>query len=45
MVKDFPAGRAGESEEFAQVCFAVLNSTYLNGVTIRIDGGQRVPKL
>ena len=37
--------RIGDSNEFADVCNAVINSTYMTGTVIRLDGGIRLPKL
>ncbi|CCA67146.1 probable 3-hydroxyacyl-CoA dehydrogenase [Serendipita indica DSM 11827] len=35
--------RFGEPEEFAHTCKMVIESTYLNGETIRLSGGARMP--
>ena len=37
--------RLGEADEFADVCFAAIKSTYMTGTVIRLDGGLRLPKL
>jgi hypothetical protein len=36
--------RFGEAREFAQLALAIIENGYLNGGTIRIDGGGRMAK-
>ena len=35
--------RLGNPEEFAQLISHILNSTYMNGTVVRLDGGIRLP--
>jgi len=37
--------RLGKPEDFASVCVMLIETTYLNGETIRLDAGVRMPKL
>merc|ERR1712137_803826 len=41
----FPNTRLGLPEEFAKMAVAILETKYVNGESIRIDGGIRMPKL
>ena len=38
-LKDTPLGRFGETDEFAHLVKAIVENSYLNGVTLRMDGG------
>ena len=38
-------GRLGESDEFADCVFGMVNSSYVNGAVIRLDGGTRLGML
>lgn len=38
-------GRIGFADEFGDACVGVVNSTYLTGAIIRLDGGIILPKL
>lgn len=38
-------GRLGQPEEFADCVFGVINSSYVNGEVIRMDGGTRLGML
>ena len=38
-LKDTPLGRFGEPDEFAHMVRACVENSYLNGVTLRMDGG------
>lgn len=38
-LKDTPLGRFGEADEFAHMVKACVENSYLNGVTLRMDGG------
>ena len=38
-LKDTPLGRFGEADEFAHMVRAWVENSYLNGVTLRMDGG------
>ena len=38
-------GRIGLPEEFADCTYGIINSTYVNGAVIRLDGAQRVQYL
>jgi len=40
----FP-NRLGNPHEFGDLCFHIISNAYLNGETIRIDGGIRLPFL
>jgi hypothetical protein len=35
--------RLGGADEFAQLAVAIIENGYLNGETIRLDGGLRMP--
>ena len=37
--------RFGQAEEFAQLCCDIIDNHYLNGTTIRLDGGIRFANL
>jgi NAD(P)-dependent dehydrogenase (short-subunit alcohol dehydrogenase family) len=37
-----PIGRLGEASEFADLAFGIINSSYVNGEVIRLDGGTRL---
>ncbi|CAK9090758.1 unnamed protein product [Durusdinium trenchii] len=41
----FPNTRLGAPEEFAQMAVAILENKYVNGESIRVDGGIRMGKL
>ncbi|CAK9066190.1 unnamed protein product [Durusdinium trenchii] len=41
----FPNTRLGAPEEFAQMAVAILENKYVNGESIRVDGGIRIGKL
>lgn len=41
----FPNTRLGLPEEFAQMAVAILENKYVNGESIRVDGGIRMGKL
>jgi NAD(P)-dependent dehydrogenase (short-subunit alcohol dehydrogenase family) len=36
-------GRAGRPDEFAGLVVHICENDYLNGCTIRLDGGMRIP--
>ncbi len=38
-------GRMGNPDEFADCAYGIINSTYVNGAVIRLDGGQRLQYL
>jgi NAD(P)-dependent dehydrogenase (short-subunit alcohol dehydrogenase family) len=38
-------GRLGFADEFADCAYGIINSTYVNGAVIRLDGGQRLQNL
>lgn len=42
VIEKVPLGRAGEPSDVAQAIFFLLNSTYLSGQTINVDGGWSV---
>ena len=35
--------RLGHASEFASMCVELLSNSYMNGETIRVDGGIRMP--
>ena len=35
--------RLGQAREFAELVLAIISNGYLNGATIRLDGGLRMP--
>ena len=37
-----PLGRLGFADEFADCAFGIINSSYVNGEVIRLDGGTRL---
>lgn len=37
--------RFGEAPEFAKLALAIIDNSYLNGGTLRIDGGGRMAKM
>ena len=39
LLKDTPLGRFGEADEFAHMVRACVENSYLNGQTLRMDGG------
>lgn len=39
----FPRKRFGQPEEYAQLCISIVENTMLNGDTIRLDAGTRMP--
>ncbi|CAI2378423.1 unnamed protein product [Moneuplotes crassus] len=39
LLKDTPLGRFGEADEFAHMVRSCVENSYLNGVTLRMDGG------
>jgi len=41
----FPNTRLGQAEEFAHMAVALLENKYMNGESIRVDGGIRMGKL
>jgi len=41
----FPNTRLGQAEEFAKMAIAILDNKYVNGESIRVDGGIRMGKL
>eukprot|EP00434_Breviolum_minutum_P001431 symbB.v1.2.001260.t1/scaffold65.1/size366479/7 len=41
----FPNNRLGLPEEFAKMAVAILENKYMNGESIRVDGGIRMGKL
>jgi NAD(P)-dependent dehydrogenase (short-subunit alcohol dehydrogenase family) len=45
MNKQSAIGRMGEAEEFGQACMMVVNSSFMTGNIVRLDGGIRLPKL
>ena len=44
-INDCPIKRWGEPREFAHAVKFLVENTYMNGTTIRIDGGARSPNL
>lgn len=38
-------GRLGEADEFADCVYGIVNSSYMTGNVVRLDGGSRLPKL
>jgi len=38
-------GRLGDAEEFGDACIGIVNSTFMTGNVVRLDGGLRLPKL
>uniref|UniRef100_A0A0G4FKL3 Ketoreductase domain-containing protein n=1 Tax=Chromera velia CCMP2878 TaxID=1169474 RepID=A0A0G4FKL3_9ALVE len=45
LLKDIPCKRFGKPEEFAHACLFLLENSYMNGTTIRVDGGIRMSNL
>ena len=46
LVKEFSTiKRFGNPKEFAHLCCAIIENTYLTGEIIRLDGGLRKPNL
>lgn len=43
--KDIPLGRFGKPEEFADAACFIFRNSYINGTTIRVDGGVRMSNL
>lgn len=43
--KDIPLGRFGKPEEFADAVLFCFRNSYMNGTTIRVDGGVRMSNL
>ncbi len=39
----FPRKRFGQPEEYAQLCLSIVENAMLNGDTIRLDAGTRMP--
>lgn len=39
----FPRKRFGQPDEYAKLCVAIVENTLLNGDTIRLDAGTRMP--
>ena len=35
--------RLGQPDDFARLALAIIENPYLNGETIRLDGGLRMP--
>ena len=44
-ISQIALGRIGIPEEFADCAYGIINSTYVNGAVIRLDGGQRIQYL
>ena len=44
-LKDTPMNRFGQPEEFAHSAAAIVENTYINGVSIRIDGATKISNL
>ena len=42
--KETPLGVLGQPRQFADSVVAVINSSFISGTTIRVDGGIRLPK-
>ena len=40
-----PLGRFGEAEEFAHMAKTSVENSYLNGTTLRMDGGILLPHM
>lgn len=40
--RDTPLKRLGMPDEFAHLAVSAIENSYLNGVTIRLDGGTRL---
>jgi len=38
-------GRFGQADEFAQTVWGIINSSYMTGNVVRMDGGIKFPKL
>ena len=45
LLADTPMGRMGRPEEFAHFAGAIIENSYINGVTMRIDGATKFSNL
>lgn len=41
LAKEAPIGRVGSPPEFAHLACSMIENSYVNGVVLKIDGGQR----
>ena len=44
LIRDSSFGRLGQADEFADAALMVINSGYMTGTVVRLDGGIRLPK-
>ena len=44
-MKDTPMNRLGQPEEFAHFTACIVENSYINGVTLRIDGATKISNL
>jgi 3-hydroxyacyl-CoA dehydrogenase / 3-hydroxy-2-methylbutyryl-CoA dehydrogenase len=42
---DTPMGRMGQPHEFAHFCGAIIENSYINGVSLRVDGATKFSNL
>lgn len=45
IIKEIPTGRTGRHSEFAHAVRFLVENTYMNGATLRCDGGIRLPNI
>ena len=45
LLADTPMGRMGRPEEFARFASSIIENSYINGVTMRIDGATKFSNL
>ena len=44
-LKDTPMNRFGQPYEFAHLAAGIVENTYINGVSLRIDGATKISNL
>ncbi|WP_081809999.1 SDR family oxidoreductase [Leucobacter sp. PH1c] len=42
MIAESPLGRSGTPEDIAEACLALIDSAYVTGAILPVDGGQRL---
>ena len=45
LLADTPMGRMGQPDEFAHLAGGIIENSYINGVTIRLDGAIKFSNL